>query len=265
MDNLLSINDLSLERAALAYASMGIPVLPLLPFNKQPFGKIVPHGLIDASTDIGTVRTWWEKYPLANIGLRTGVLFDVVDLDGPVALESLKQLAPGYKHSGPVSSTGKGFHLLFQPTGERNTAAKLPGIDFRGLAGYIIASPSIHPNGSKYQWAREGELSVAPDWVYTITAPPAQVSVDREQLDLEPIIGKWMDTFGSFTDQAPLVATGRNYTTQCPWHDDSTPSLVLYPHNDSFYCFGCTRWGDTINLAWAWKEEEPPHAVGETS
>lgn len=34
----------------------------------------------------------------------------------------------------------------------------------------------------------------------------------------------------------------------CPFHDDDTPSLVLYPHTNSFYCFGCAKTGNSISL-----------------
>lgn len=33
----------------------------------------------------------------------------------------------------------------------------------------------------------------------------------------------------------------------CPFHDDKTPSMKLY--DDHFYCFGCQKSGDVINLA----------------
>ena len=33
----------------------------------------------------------------------------------------------------------------------------------------------------------------------------------------------------------------------CPFHDDRTPSMKLYP--DHFHCFGCGRTGDVIDLA----------------
>ena len=33
----------------------------------------------------------------------------------------------------------------------------------------------------------------------------------------------------------------------CPFHDDKTPSMKLY--DDHFYCFGCQKSGDVIDLA----------------
>ncbi len=34
----------------------------------------------------------------------------------------------------------------------------------------------------------------------------------------------------------------------CPFHEEDTPSLVLYSHTNSFYCFGCAKTGNAISL-----------------
>lgn len=66
--------------AALWYASKGIPVFPCRPGEKVPATR---HGFKDATTDPAQVITWWMRSPMANIGLATGVRFDVVDIDPP--------------------------------------------------------------------------------------------------------------------------------------------------------------------------------------
>lgn len=37
--------------------------------------------------------------------------------------------------------------------------------------------------------------------------------------------------------------SGRNHVMICPWHNEDTPSLVLYPPGQGWHCFGCGRGG----------------------
>lgn len=41
---------------------------------------------------------------------------------------------------------------------------------------------------------------------------------------------------------------GRTHTGLCPFHNEKTPSFVVYPENQSFYCFGCGAGGDVITF-----------------
>src|SRR4051812_46368242 len=75
----------ALANAALWYAEHGWPIFPLRPHGKTP---LTAHGFKDATTDTGTVRDWWTATPDANIGVATGVLFDVIDVDGPDGFRS---------------------------------------------------------------------------------------------------------------------------------------------------------------------------------
>lgn len=46
-----------------------------------------------------------------------------------------------------------------------------------------------------------------------------------------------------------LRKVGERWVGRCPTldHEDRTPSFVVYP-NDSWYCFGCCRGGDVLDL-----------------
>ena len=35
---------------------------------------------------------------------------------------------------------------------------------------------------------------------------------------------------------------------RCPFHNDKTPSLKIYPNSNSYYCFGCGVGGDVISF-----------------
>jgi hypothetical protein len=61
--------------------------------------------------------------------------------------------------TSPVTSlTGKGRQLFYRHPGGKlsNAVRKFPGIDIRGDGGYVVAPPSIHPNGKRYQWLSPG-------------------------------------------------------------------------------------------------------------
>jgi hypothetical protein len=166
--------------AALAYAKIGFPVFPLGPRSKQPLisAEKGGHGLHDATTDVDVVRAWWSAHPTANIGLRTGVAFDVIDVDSEAAVDELETMRAGREGiSGPVVATAKGFHYFVLPTGLGNRAGVLPGVDFRGRDGYVVGSPSVHPSGARYRWIVHDRLAPAPPWLLELVRPQREAAV----------------------------------------------------------------------------------------
>lgn len=159
-----------LGRAALAYARIGWPVFPCREREKAP--KIAKahggNGCHDATTDAATIRAWWTRWPNANPGVATGGPLGllVVDVDGPEGEHALQAFGPL-----PVTvevKTGKGRHLYFHapPAAARCTTRELgPMLDTRGSGGYVLAPPSVHPDGLVYTFV-EGrgphDVEVAP-------------------------------------------------------------------------------------------------------
>ena len=174
---------------ALAYARHGIPVLPVhtpVPGGGCSCGRVgcdrpgkhprVRHGLSEASTDPRRIEMWWERWPDANIGLRTGVLMDVADVDSPEGRHSLRHLLGGELPAGPqVRTGGGGWHFWFGPLGYGNRVRLLPGVDWRGVGGYVVAPPSMHARGSPYSWVRRPgrTLPAAPEVLRELVAGPA--------------------------------------------------------------------------------------------
>lgn len=150
----------ALLSAALWYAQQGAPVFPLQVGAKIPLPGT--RGFKDATTDPSQIRAWWRARPDFNIGLATGHVFDVIDFDGPDAI------ALGYTHPQWWPATiGKvctprpgGNHWYVAPTGAGNKAGMAPGVDYRGLGGYVVAPPSRTDIGA-YTWLSPLTLQAA--------------------------------------------------------------------------------------------------------
>ena len=141
----------TLHQAARWYATQGIACFPLKPLSKQP---ATTHGFKDASCDLGQIDQWWTRTPNANIGLPTGIRFDVADLDGWPAVDVWAGLDDAPEVLGIAvtpRAEGGGRHLYLRPTGQGNATGLMPKIDWRGQGGYVVAAPSILPDG-RYWW-----------------------------------------------------------------------------------------------------------------
>jgi hypothetical protein len=158
---------------AKAYAGKGWQSFPCVAHDKKPLVKWADM----ATTEENMLVGWWDTNPEANIGIACGKRSGIVVLDvdaGHGGYETLTELILKYGKlpDTPVSETGSGGeHIFFKHPGVeiRNSAGKLGrGLDIRGDGGYVVAPPSIHPNGKVYQWVvRPSEFPLAdmPEWM----------------------------------------------------------------------------------------------------
>lgn len=212
----------ALLESALWYAARGWPVVPChTPTSMggcsckkgqacESIGKHprTLHGLYDASTDPAVIERWWSMWPEANIAIVTGHRSGLVALDEDSYKggdESLAELIKSY-HALPETvqqlTGGGGVQYLFtspaHPVG--NSASALgQGLDVRGDGGYIIAPPSLHVSGKRYQWElsyhpEETPLAAWPDWLDALCKDKSHNAHDR----LDPA--------------APILETRRNDT-----------------------------------------------------
>ena len=140
--------------AALRYAALGLRVIPLRPREKVP---ILSDWPAKATTDNETITKWWQQNPDANVGLVCGELLVVLDVDGAPGWDSLEGVGVKAEQLPVtwIAETGRegGRHLFFrsQP-GLRSRVRLLDGVDIKGAGGYVVAAPSVHPNGNHYKW-----------------------------------------------------------------------------------------------------------------
>src|SRR5665213_1994820 len=198
----------SMMAHALHYAERGWHVFPCNPQNKAPFvesdkdtaGNKIPKtgGLYKATTDATQIRTWWQRWPRAMIGVRMGAASGVwaIDpdapkeplfLDGRAAWDALVAQY-GAVHTHAHLTPAGGQHLLFKwdparPISNREGTLKGTGINVRGEGGYVIAPPSRRADGKTYEIVEPLDyfnFAEAPDWLYElILANPTAATISE--------------------------------------------------------------------------------------
>ena len=202
--------------AAITYATKyGWAVFPVSSMTKKP---LTPHGCKDAKKSVGPIKAWWKKWPDASVGIATGSASGLIvideDLDEDKGLNGYREVSAWEDVHGALPDTVRvitgrgGAHLYFKYDGSdiKNRAGLLDGVDVRGEGGYVVAPPSMHPNGTEYQWEE------SPD-----------------EIDLAEV------------DERVLELLGANSTTQTEQAEFKLPDVIpLGERNDTLFRLACS-------------------------
>jgi hypothetical protein len=141
----------------------------------------------DATTDTSLICRWWNQWEESNVGLATGSKSGLVvlDVDGETGRNALRERRV---HLPPTVCvlTGKerGLHYYFAlPPNQTipNRANILPSVDLRGEGGYVVAPPSLHASGRRYEWAEklspdEVGLALCPRWLLELAGQTSKTA-----------------------------------------------------------------------------------------
>lgn len=194
-ENMIPDHDVNVNLArdaALKLAAQGWPVFPLHSirndrctcYGRRPDCKPgkhprwhrvdLPNGVLNATTNANQIRTWWERWPDANLGVALPANLIVVDVDPRNG--GAETWAALIAQHGPLPATveaatgGGGTHYVLalpdgvDPSGLRGTLGQ--GVDVKKLGGYIVVAPSV--TTGPYAWVRspeDMEPATAPEWV----------------------------------------------------------------------------------------------------
>lgn len=123
--------------------------------------------ITDATTAVNLLAT------SRNTGILTGTGLLVIDVDdkhnGGISLGELEKKNQALPDTLTVK-TGGGWHYYFKYASSiavPNSVGKLgDGIDVRADGGYVVAPPSLHANGNRYEFSGKVDYIVeAPDWL----------------------------------------------------------------------------------------------------
>jgi len=173
--------------AALNYASIGWYVFPLKPNTKQPAINAWPD---KASIQEQQINFWWTKWPDANIGILAGKksgLF-AVDIDpkngGDESITHILNDHNKFPETATQRTGTGGSHILFTyPDKPVKTRRGYPetGIDICSDNSYIVAAPSIHPNGTTYKWTiNPQDIKPAPQWLTDLLHKESKQPINKD-------------------------------------------------------------------------------------
>ena len=160
------------RREAANYRRRGWCPIPLRRDSKHPdLNELEPY--LSRSATVEELQSWaWH-----GVGIVTGPLSSllVLDADGPTGEEELKKY--GHPVTPMVRTASGGLHLYFKhPDAEVRTRIRIaPGLDVKGVGGYVVAPPSTGPNGSRYEWIvspESADLADPPEWLLQLAAQP---------------------------------------------------------------------------------------------
>lgn len=226
--------------AALRYAARGWPVLPLAwpivtgdhPVCSCSEGPACRHigkhprarrGVHAASTDEGTIRAWWRAAPHANIALALGPdPIGIWALDVDPKSHGDRTLADLVREHGPIGPTlhaitgSGGDHYFFRwpASGVAGAAHRLGrGLDAQAAGQYVVAAPSLHASGARYEWEDErAELLDAPAWVLAlVTARAWHYDPPARPFDRPRVLGadRVLQRAAAYLDAMPPAIAGQ--------------------------------------------------------
>jgi putative DNA primase/helicase len=150
---------------AAEYRRRGWSPIPIKPGSKEPNLRELRPYLTRKATQEELGAWSWQ-----GVGIVTGPLSGVLvlDVDGPEGEHELQR--HGHPVTPMVRTASGGLHLYFRhPEQHVRTGIRVaPGLDVKASGGYVVAPPSVGPNGRPYEWVippEEAELAEPPAWL----------------------------------------------------------------------------------------------------
>lgn len=144
----------TLYRTAQILIRSGQPVFPCKSIGQKAKAPLTKNGVHDATLDVQQAKRWWRAHRTASLGIPTGILWDVLDVDvkagqdGRVHLPYLQRVGLLNGCQRVVKTPSGGWHLYFRTApGLTNKASAALGLDVRSKGGYVLAPPSCLDTG----------------------------------------------------------------------------------------------------------------------
>lgn len=251
---------------------LGVATIPIVWKSKQPRVKWLPY--TERMPTMNELEYWFRDDD-SNIGIVTGwqglCIVDFDDMDVFMKWYWWAMRSGGKARDAATQArlhqSARGMHLFIQC--EKAVNMKLPKIDILANRKYALLPPSVHPTGLTYKVYRNGlplpvraledvlpkrllDQAVQKTLKQTVQAAPSPapaVDVDPWKLaGIDP--SQRPDVVDRIKAEIPITSilsgsiqksTNGWLMTQCPFHDDKSPSMWISPSKGLCGCLaGCT-------------------------
>jgi hypothetical protein len=223
----------------------------------------------------------WFTHDLHNLALVTGHAgLTVLDFDTGAAFDGWKHWA---REAGGLASvaakmaykvrTARGAHVYLRVTETprtmplRSSDGQRIEVDIKALGGYVVAPPSVHPSGAKYEimqmgiLLRVGSLSEVLPASMLVQADPgdgmkAPVHTERVEAWQKANASAWGKAnyadratvervraaykIEDFFSDAGMQSSSKHLMFRCPFHQDDHPSFWVDTRQQLCNCFVCS-------------------------
>ena len=159
--------------------------------GKHPASK---RGYKDATTDRAKLEEWFGCNSKFNVGIATGKVSAIVVLDvdpkngGNASLAALEAQYGKLPDTWTVKTGGGGRHFYFAypsfdvPSSHSSIGA---GLDFQSDGSLVVASPSLHASGARYEFVKNFEpesfpIAPTPRWLEELALNAKSVRVNSD-------------------------------------------------------------------------------------
>jgi len=193
-DELHQVSHVDLLDAAWEYCDMAFHLIPLS--GKKPAKHLLPcidgrpswKPLLERRNSREEILRWFGR-DRANIGILTGVS-GVVVIDCDRAADA-EWWCGRFSATPMITKTARGIHLFYRfelgiKMGNRTSLFDRK-IDLRGQGGYVVAPPSLHPNGTRYERMGTWNLCDVPEferhWIPANELPATSATAELSNVD----------------------------------------------------------------------------------
>lgn len=147
--------------------------------------RLLKRGAHSASCDLELIRAWWQKWPLANIGVAVGPAAGimVIDVDprngGNTGFEILEAECGRLPDTITAHTGGGGRHYFLRHPQREVCGTPASGVDVIASDGsLVVVEPSLHRTGRRYVWEASSSFTMVraaelPDrWLSRLSVGP---------------------------------------------------------------------------------------------